>query len=96
MNIEKIGGFIKEKRNELGLTQKELAERLGVSDKSISKWENGKCLPDFSIFNDLCKELKISINELLAGEVITEEEYRRKFEEGFINTFNMKKEKKNI
>ena len=68
MNQEKIGKFIKELRNEKKLTQQELALKLNVSDKAISKWENGRCMPDYSIIDQLCKELGISIAELLDGE----------------------------
>ena len=72
MNQEKIGKFIAECRKENKLTQEQLAERLGVSDKSISRWENGKTMPDISLFEPLCEELKISINELLKGERIND------------------------
>lgn len=68
MNQIKIGKFIASQRKENNLTQKELASRLGVSDRSISKWENGICMPDLSLFEPLCKELNISYNELLSGE----------------------------
>ena len=68
MNQKRIGKFIKEKRIEKDLTQVVLAEKLGVSNRSVSKWENGVCLPDYSVLNDLCKILDISVDELLAGE----------------------------
>lgn len=68
MNQEKIGKFIAECRKEKNLTQEQLAERLGVSNKSISRWENAKTMPDISLFEPLCKELDISFNELLTGE----------------------------
>ena len=68
MNQKRIGKFIKEKRIEKDLTQVVLAEKLGVSNRSISKWENGVCLPDYSVLNDLCKILDISVDELLNGE----------------------------
>ena len=68
MNQKRIGKFIKEKRIEKDLTQVVLAEKLGVSNRSISKWENGVCLPDYSVLNDLCKILDISVDQLLAGE----------------------------
>lgn len=68
MNQEKIGKFIAECRKEKNLTQEQLAERLGVSNKSISRWENAKTMPDVSLFEPLCKELDISFNELLTGE----------------------------
>ena len=72
MNQKRIGKFIKEKRIEKDLTQVVLAEKLGVSNRSISKWENGVCLPDYSVLNDLCKILDISVDELLNGEEIEE------------------------
>lgn len=70
MDQIKIGKFISNQRKLMNLTQKELALRLGVSDRSVSKWENGICMPDLSLFENLCKELKISYNELLSGEKI--------------------------
>lgn len=70
MNQIKIGKFIANQRKKHHLTQKELASRLGVTDRSISKWENGICMPDLSLFEPLCKELNISYNELLSGEKI--------------------------
>lgn len=73
MNYDKIGEFISKKRNELGLTQKELANKIGVTDKAISKWERGLGCPDVSLLEILSKELDISILELLKGRKITEE-----------------------
>lgn len=63
-----IGRFIAKKRKEQSLTQEQLAERLGVSNKTVSKWETGKCMPDYSMINMLCEELKISVSELMDGE----------------------------
>ena len=88
MNQEKIGKFIAECRKEKGLTQQELAEKLNVTDRSISKWENAKCLPDLSLFNPLCQELGITINELLSGEKIKKEHYQEKFEENIVKTID--------
>ena len=68
MNQEKIGKYISNKRKELKLTQEQLAEKLGVTDRSVSRWENGKSMPDLSIFKLLCEELNISLEELLSGE----------------------------
>ena len=68
MNQEKIGKFISERRKAKKLTQSELGSILGVSDKSVSKWENGKCMPDLSLFPELCKALGITINDLMSGE----------------------------
>ena len=68
MNQIATGLFIARKRKEANLTQAQLAERLGISSKSVSKWERGKCMPDYSIVNDLCDALGITISELLDGE----------------------------
>ena len=73
MDLIKIGKYIAEKRKALGLTQKQLAEQLGMSDKSVSKWERGICLPDVSVYMELCGILGINMNEFLAGEDISEE-----------------------
>ena len=68
MNQKQIGNFIAQKRKEKNLTQMQLAELLGVSNKTVSKWENGNCMPDYSIIKPLCKELGISVSELMDGE----------------------------
>ena len=68
MDQIKIGKFIKETRKNQNLTQSDLAEKLNVSDRAISKWENSQCMPDVSIMLDLCNELKINVNELLSGK----------------------------
>lgn len=84
MDLIKIGKYIAEKRKNLGLTQKQVAEQLGMSDKSVSKWERGICLPDVSVYMELCKILEISINEFLAGEDISEENMIRKSEDNLL------------
>ena len=71
MDQEKIGRFIAERRKDKNMTQEQMAEKLGVSSKSISRWENGKTMPDVSLFEALCEELNITVNELLKGEKIT-------------------------
>lgn len=68
MNQKKIGEFIANCRKEKKLTQSELAEKLGVTEKSVSNWENGRNMPDISLFKELCKILGITINELMSGE----------------------------
>ncbi len=73
MNQEKIGRFIAESRRAKNYTQEELAEKLGITNKAISKWENGICLPDSSLYQPLCQVLDISISELFAGERCKEE-----------------------
>ena len=75
MNQIKIGKFISECRKKNNLTQMQLAEKLNITDRAISKWENGKGMPDSSIMLDLCNELKISVNELLCGEFIEMNNY---------------------
>jgi transcriptional regulator with XRE-family HTH domain len=70
MEQEKIGKFISERRKDKNLTQREFAEKLGVIDKTVSRWENGHYLPDISLFNDVCEILDIEVTELLKGEKI--------------------------
>ena len=84
MDLIKIGKYIAEKRKGLGLTQRQLAEKIGMSDKSVSKWERGICLPDVSVYMELCGILGISINEFLAGEDISEENIIKKSEDNLI------------
>ncbi len=76
MNQEKIGKFIATCRKENGYTQASLAEKLGITDRAISKWENGKSMPDASIMLELCELLKINVNELLTGEHIIMDNYK--------------------
>ena len=96
MNQEKIGKFIAKCRKDKKLTQSELAEKLGVTDKSIGNWENGRNMPDLSLFKPLCDELGITINELLSGEKLKKEEYQEKFEENIINTIDYSSKKINL
>lgn len=91
MDLIKIGKYIAGKRKALGLTQKELAEKLGMSDKSVSKWECGICLPDVSTYIELCNILGISINEFLAGEDLRKEQIEEKAE---INLLQIAKDSK--
>ena len=84
MDLLKIGRFIAERRKALGLTQRQVAEKLGMSDKSVSKWERGVCLPDVSVYQELCDILGISINEFLAGEPISREELEKRSEDNLI------------
>ena len=81
MNQQQIGKFIAHKRKEKNLTQEQLAEKLGVSNKTVSKWETGKCMPDYSIAQPLCKELGITVAELMDGEVGEEKSVRTYDEE---------------
>lgn len=84
MDLVKIGAYIASKRKALGLTQKQVAEKLGMSDKSVSKWERGICLPDVSVYLELCEILGITINEFLAGEDIPREDLPAKSENNLI------------
>ena len=97
MDLIKIGKYIAEKRKALGLTQKQLAEKLNMSDKSVSKWERGICLPDVSIYMELCSILRISINEFLAGEDIGAENVIEKSDSNLIQiTKESKKKQKKL
>ena len=92
MNQEKIGKLIAECRKNKKMTQQELAEKLGVSDRTVGNWENGRNMPDLSLFKPLCYELGISMNDLMSGEKISKEHYQEKLEENIINlTVNNKK-----
>jgi transcriptional regulator with XRE-family HTH domain len=98
MNQQKIGKYISKLRKEKGLTQQELAEKLGVSDRTVGNWENGRNMPDLSLFNPLCEILEISINDLMSGEKVKEEKYVSELERNIINTieYNNKKSKNTI
>lgn len=80
----KIGRSIAERRKTKNLTQLQLAEKLNITDRAISKWETGKGMPDSSIMMELCKELDISVNELLSGELIDMNNYNTKLDENLI------------
>ena len=84
MDQIKIGKFIAKCRKEKNLTQMQLAEKLGITDRAISKWETGKSLPDSSIMLELCQELGITVNDLLSGEVVTMSNYDEKLERNLI------------
>ncbi len=90
MDQEKIGEFISEKRKEKGLTQAELAEKLGITDRAVSKWERGKSLPDASIMLELCSILGITVNDLLSGEVVSMENYGKENEKNLIEMVKLK------
>ena len=85
MDQEKIGKFIAECRKEKNLTQSQLAEKLNMSNKTISKWETGKGMPDPSIMLELCENLGINVNELLSGEHLKDEQYKEKADENIIS-----------
>lgn len=81
MNQARIGHFISEQRKSKGWTQSQLAEKLGITDKAISKWETGRSMPDLSLFVPLCTLLGITLNELFAGERISEQNLKEKADE---------------
>jgi len=78
VNQEAIGKFISTCRKEKGLTQTQLAEKLNITNRAVSKWETGKSVPDAAIMLDLCEILDVSVNELLSGERIAMENYQKK------------------
>lgn len=96
MNYEKIGNFILNLRKENNMTQQELADKLYVTDKAVSKWETGKCMPDLSLFPDLCKILDITINDLMSGEKVDDEKYINTLEVNIVKLADsLKKKRKN-
>lgn len=88
MDTVKIGKYIAQKRKNLGLTQRDIAEQLGMSDKSVSKWERGVCLPDVSVYMELCRIIGISLNEFIAGEDIEQVELQEKSEQNILDVTN--------
>ncbi len=93
MDQIKIGKFIQEKRKEKELTQSELAEKLCVTDRAISKWENGICIPDASNIMELCKILNITINDLYSGEVVDMKDNEKLLENNLLEMAKIKEEK---
>lgn len=94
MDQVKIGKFLSDERKEKGYTQKQLSELLGISDKTISKWECGNGFPEASLLLPLCNELEITVNELLTGERISQQNYKKKAEENMVNMIREKEENK--
>ena len=94
MNQEKTGAFIAQLRKESNMTQVQLADELGVTNKAISKWENGNGFPEVSLLLPLCNELEITVNELLSGERVSEDDYRKKAEENMVNLVKEAQESK--
>lgn len=92
MDQIKIGNFIAQCRKEKGMTQNQLADILAISDKTVSKWETGKGIPDAGCMVPLCETLGISVNELLSGERIPKDEYRERAEETLVALAEMKSE----
>lgn len=92
MDQIKIGEFITAKRKENGLTQLQLAEKLNITDRAVSKWENGRSLPDSSIMLELCDILGITVNDLLYGEVVSMENYNKEMEKNMLELIKQKEE----
>ncbi len=90
MNQVIIGKFISSERKQKGYTQRQLADKLGISDKTISKWETGNGFPEVSLLLPLCEHLDITVNELLSGQRLMENEYKQKAEENMVNMIKEK------
>ena len=92
MDQIKIGKFIAERRKASGLTQAQLAEKLNITDRAVSKWENGRAMPDSSIMLTLCRVLQITVNDLLHGEVVTMDHYNKELEKSLVDMVRQKEE----
>lgn len=92
MDQVKIGKFIADRRKMVNLTQMQLAEKLGITDRAISKWETGKAMPDSSIMLGLCDILQITVNDLLTGEVVTMENYNKELENNLMEMIQQKEQ----
>jgi len=92
MDQIKIGKFIAERRKKNNLTQMQLAEKLNITDRAVSKWETGRAMPDSSIMLDLCDVLKISVNDLLSGEVVTMDNYNKELEKNLLEVMKEKEQ----
>ena len=92
MDQIKIGKFIAECRKKEGLTQMQLAEKLGITDRAVSKWETGRAMPDSAIMLELCAALKISVNDLLCGEVIQMDHYNKELEKNLLEMVEQKQQ----
>ena len=91
VDTQKVGVFIAQCRKEHSWTQKELGEKLGVTDKAVSKWENGRSFPDISLLESLCKTFDISVSELLSGKKIEPKDYKRETERLLIQSIGEKR-----
>ena len=92
MNQAKIGSFIAQRRKEKGLTQAQLAEKLNITDRAVSKWETGRAMPDSSIMLELCEILGITVNDLLSGEVVTVDNYNKELENNLLEMVRQKEQ----
>lgn len=93
MDQIKIGKFIGKKRKEKNITQSELAEKLNITDRAVSKWENGVCMPDVSTIPELCKILDITINDLFSGEVVDMKNNEKMLEQNLLEMTRQKEER---
>lgn len=96
MNQEKVGKFIAQLRKQKKITQEQLAEKLGVNSRSISRWENGNCMPDLSLLTPLSQELGVSVNDLISGELVDKEKYQEKFEENVLSVMSTIEKKNSV
>ena len=92
MDQVKIGKFIAERRRQANLTQMQLAEKLNITDRAVSKWETGRSLPDSAIMLELCDVLKITVNDLLCGEVVTMDNYTKELENNLLEVVKQKEQ----
>ena len=92
MDQAKIGKFIAKCRKDKGLTQMQLAEKLNITDRAVSKWETGKAMPDSSIMLQLCEVLKITVNDLLSGEVVAMDNYNKELENNLLDMIKQKEQ----
>ncbi len=92
MDQIKIGRFIAERRKAAALTQMQLAEKLGITDRAVSKWERGKAMPDASLMLALCEILRITVNDLLSGEVVSMENYNKELENNLLEMVKQKED----
>lgn len=92
MDQIKIGAFIAKRRKEVNLTQMQLAEKLNITDRAVSKWETGRAMPDSSIMLDLCDILKISVNDLLCGETVKVDNYNKELEKNLLHMIKLKEQ----
>ena len=92
MDQVKIGKFIADCRKKTNLTQMQLAEKLNITDRAVSKWETGKAMPDSSIMLELCDALKITVNDLLSGEVVTMDNYNKELENNLLDMIKQKEQ----
>ena len=92
MDPKKIGGFIAQRRKQMNLTQAQLAEKLNITDRAVSKWETGRAMPDTAIMPELCQILAISINDLFQGEVVCMDHYKEKTEQTLLELAKQKEQ----